>query len=339
MKAVVIERPQVVRVVDRDVPQAGPEDVVVRVGACGVCGTDVHIYHAGFRADYPVIPGHEFAGEVVEVGERVTHVQSGDRVVIDPNISCGVCPYCRRGLIHLCENLSALGVNIPGGFQEFCRAPAKQVYRLPAGLPLEEAAFVEPLACCVHGIDRAQIQAGDSVVILGAGAIGLLMLQLARLEGARQVIVSEPVPAKADLARRFGADMVVDPTAADLRQAVLDRTEIGADVVIECVGSARTAEQALGLSRRGGRVVLFGVSPKDAQVPVYPYAVFLNEQSIVGSYINPYTHARAIGLLAGGRVCVREIISHRFVLAEFPRAMELAESGGAVKIMVTRSEA
>jgi threonine dehydrogenase-like Zn-dependent dehydrogenase len=193
VKAAVVERPEVVRIEEREVPQPGAEEVLIRVRACGVCGTDVHILHAGFRADYPVIPGHEFAGEVVSVGDRVTHVRPGEPVVIDPNITCGVCPYCRRGLVHLCENLIALGVNLPGGFEEFCVAPAKQVYRLPDGLSWEEAAFVEPLACCVHGIDRAGISAGDSVVVIGAGPIGLLMVQLARLEGAREVIVSEPM--------------------------------------------------------------------------------------------------------------------------------------------------
>lgn len=334
MKAVVIEKPQVVRVVERDQPYAGLGEVLVRVRACGVCGTDVHIFHGGFRADYPVIPGHEFSGEVAEAGPDVTHVSAGDPIVIDPNITCGVCPYCRRGLIHLCENLEAVGVNMPGGFEEFCLVPAKQVYGLPAGVPWEEAAFVEPLACCVHGIDRAQIQPGDSVAVIGAGSIGLLMLQLAKAAGARLVAVSEPTARKAELARALGADVVVDPTAGDVRSAVLDLTGIGADVVIECVGSARTAAQAMTLSRRGGRVVLFGVAPKEAEIAVRPYDVFINELTVLGSYINPFTHARAIELIAAGRVRVQEIISHRVPLPEFPRAMELAESGGAVKIMV-----
>lgn len=334
MKAVVIERPGVWRVEECDVPQAGADDVVVRVAACGVCGTDVHIFHGGFRASYPVIPGHEFAGEVVQAGEHVSHVRVGDRVAVDPNIHCGVCPYCRRGLAHLCENLGAVGVTLPGGFQEFCRVPAKQVHRLPEGLPLEEAAFAEPLACCVHGIDQAGIDVADTVVILGAGTIGLLMVQLARLAGAREVIVSEPSAAKADLARRLGADQVVDPLADDVQAAVMERTGIGADVVIECVGSPRTVAQAIGLARRGGRVVLFGVSPRDAEVPVRPYDVFLNELTIVGSYVNPFTHARAIELLATGRVSVRDLVSHRVPLAEFGQAMALAERGGGVKILV-----
>jgi len=281
-----------------------------------------------------VIPGHEYAGTVAAVGEHVTHLRAGDAVVVDPNIHCGVCPYCRRGLIHLCENLTALGVNLPGGFQEFCRVPAKQVYKLPANLPLAEAALVEPLACCVHGIDRANIQVADRVVILGAGSIGLLLLQLARLAGAHDVLVSEPVPAKAALARRLGADCVVDPTSTDLGATVRERTEIGADVVIECVGNPRTVAQALDLARRGGRVVLFGVNPKEAEVAVRPYDVFLNELTIVGSYVNPYTHARAIELLASGRVQVRELISHRFPLAQFAQAMALAAGGGAVKVLV-----
>ncbi|MBI3945945.1 MAG: zinc-dependent alcohol dehydrogenase family protein [Armatimonadetes bacterium] len=336
MRAAVIERPLAARVEERDVPEIGPADVRVRVAACGVCGTDAHIFHGGFRAQYPVVPGHEFAGEVAAAGADVAHVRPGDRVAVDPNIHCGVCPYCRRGRIHLCENLTALGVNIPGGFQEFCRVPAQQAYRLPETLSFAEAAFAEPLACCVHGMDRARIQAGDTVVVLGAGTIGLLMLQLARLEGARRVVVSEPAEAKADLARRLGADVVVNPLRTDLHALVRDQTGIGADVVIECVGSPRTVAQALALPRRGGRVLLFGVNPKDAEVPIRPYDIFLNELAVIGSYINPYTHARAIALIADGRVRVRELVTHRFALADFPAALALAAGpGAAVKVLVT----
>lgn len=335
MKAAVIEQPGVVRLTELERPVITADEVLLRVGACGVCGTDVHIFHGGFRADYPVIPGHEFTGEVVEAGGGVTHVQVGDRVVVDPNINCGVCPYCRRGLIHLCENLIALGVNIPGGFQEFCRVPAKQVYRLPAQLTWEEGAFVEPLACCLHGIDRAEIRPADSVVILGAGAIGLLMLQLAREAGARQVIVSEPVAEKIALAQQLGANMVINPTGLDLEASVRELTGIGADVVIECVGRPQTVSQAFQLVRRGGRVVLFGVNPKEAEVAVRPYSLFINELTVLGSYINPFTHARAIDLLASGAVKVQSLISHRFPLGEFAQALETAGSGAAIKVIVT----
>ncbi len=334
MKAVVIDEPRSVRLADLPMPHAGADEVVIRVRACGVCGTDLKIFHGGFLADYPVIPGHGFSGEIVEAGAAVEHVRVGDHVTIDPNISCGVCPFCRRGEIHLCTHLTALGVNRPGGFQEFCLAPAKQVYQLPHDLPWEAGAFVEPLACCVHGIDRAQIRASDTVVILGAGSIGLLITQLVRLAGASRVIVSEPSEEKAELARALGADTVLNPRSTDLTQAVRDLTGIGADLVIECVGHPGTVAQALTLPRRGGRVLLFGVNPKEAEVPIRPYEVFLNELTIIGSYINPCTHARAIDLVASGRVKVDPLVSHRLPLDDFPRAMEIAEAGGAVKIMV-----
>ncbi|MDH7569986.1 MAG: zinc-dependent alcohol dehydrogenase family protein [Armatimonadota bacterium] len=334
MRCVVIERPGVVRVEERPAPTLEPHQVKVRVSACGVCGTDVHIFHGGFRADYPVVPGHEFAGVVEEAGACVTHVRPGDRVTVDPNISCGVCPYCRRGAVHLCRRLTAIGVNLPGGFQEICALPAKQVYQLPGHLPLDEAAFAEPLACCLHGIDRGGVAPGDQVVVLGAGPIGLLMTQLARLAGAAKVIVSELSPRKRELAQQLGADVVVDPLAEDLDARVTAVTEIGADVVFECVGTAQTAAAAVAAARRGGRVVLFGVSPKEAAMEVRPYEVFLNELTLVGSYINPHTHARAIALLAAGRVRVRDLISHRVPLEEFPRAVELAGQKETVKVLV-----
>jgi L-iditol 2-dehydrogenase len=334
MQAAVIAAPGRAVVETRDTPHAAPGEVVVQVAACGVCGTDVHLLHGGFRAHYPLLPGHEFSGTVVEAGAGVTHLAVGDRVVIDPNIACGQCPYCRRGLIHFCENLTALGVDLPGGFAEYSVLPAAQAYRVPESLSFEAAAFTEPLACCLHGLDRACIAAGDRVVLLGAGPIGLLMLQLVRLAGAATVMVSEPVATKRELAASLGADEVVDPNQDDLAARVRARTEIGADVVIECVGAAATVSQALTLPRRGGRVVLFGVSPKEAEVPVRPYDVFINELTLVGSYINPFTHARALELLAAGRVRVEPLISHRLPLSRFPQALDLAGGGSAMKVIV-----
>jgi L-iditol 2-dehydrogenase len=334
MRAAVIERPGCAGAREVEQPRPAAGEVLVQVAVCGVCGTDVHIMHGGFRAQYPVIPGHEFCGVVTALGPGVSGLEPGDRVVIDPNIVCGRCPYCRRGLVHLCTDLRAVGVTQPGGFASFVALPAGQAHRLPDAVDDESAAFTEPLACCLHGLDRAEIRAGDQVAILGAGPIGLLMLQLARLAGAAHITVSEPQAAKRGLAAQLGADQGLDPATDDLRAAVLDHNGIGADVVIECVGGAAPTAQALTLARRGGRVVLFGVSPHEAEVALRPYDVFLNELTILGSYINPFTHARAIELLAGGRVKTAPLVSHRLGLEEFAAALEIAGEGAAAKVLV-----
>ncbi len=335
MRAAVIEQPGVVCVTDLPEPHAGPGEVVVKVAACGVCGTDVHLFCGGFRGEYPLVPGHEFCGTVAEVGDEVHHVAPGDRVVVDPNIVCGVCAYCRRGLVHLCQNLGAVGVTRPGGFAEYCLVPASQLHRWPDHLHPFHAALVEPLACCLHGLDRAEVQAGETVVVLGAGPIGLMMAQLVRLAGAARVVVSEPSAAKRERASQLGAHATFDPLACDLPAEVMALTEIGADVVIECAGRPETVAQALTLVRRGGRVLLFGVNPKDASVAIRPYDVFLNELTIAGSYINPFTHSRAIELLAAGRLNAMALISHRLPLERFEEALQTAGSDGAVKVMVS----
>ncbi|MBI5830910.1 MAG: zinc-dependent alcohol dehydrogenase family protein [Armatimonadetes bacterium] len=334
MRAAVIEAPGQARVVELTEPPCGPGQARVAVAWCGVCGTDVHILHGGFRADYPLTPGHEFSGTVVEVGAGVTDLAVGDRVTIDPNIVCGACAYCRRGLVHLCERLTAVGVNQPGGFAERCVVPVAQAYRLPESVSFEQAACCEPLACCVHGVDRAAIAPGERVLVVGAGPIGLLMAQLARVAGAALVAVADPVAAKRDLALSLGADLAIDPAIDDVARVARAAMGIGPDVVFECVGRADTVLTALSSARRGGRVVLFGVCPKEAEVALRPYEVFLNELTVMGSYINPFTHQRALELLAGGRVRVEPLISHRFGLEQFGEALAVAGSGQALKVLV-----
>lgn len=287
MSVAVIQKPGEVAIEQRPMPTAGPGQVVLKVAACGVCGTDVHIFHGEFRGAYPMIPGHEYSGTVVEVGEGVFNVKPGDHVVIDPNIACGACRYCRHGLIHLCEHLTALGVDIPGGFAEYNLAPATQVYKIPDTLSLKHAAMVEPIACCLHGIDRAQIQSGDSVLILGAGPIGLIMTQLAKVAGAAQVMVSEPAAGKRLRAEQLGASATFDPSKCDLAEEVKKRTEIGADVVIECVGRPETSAQTVKTARRGGRIVLFGVNLKDTVVPFKPFDIYMDELSISAATSTP----------------------------------------------------
>lgn len=317
MKAVVFRGPRDVALVERPVPAAGAGRVLVRVRACGVCGTDRHIYAGEFPAAALVVLGHEYAGEVVAVGEGVTDLAPGDRVAVDPNVACGTCRPCRAGQIHLCENLTALGVNYDGGFAEFSAVPRAQAYPFPAGLDWAAAAMAEPVACCLHGIDLAGIRPGHTVLVIGGGAIGQIHAQLARLSGASRVVVSDPVEARRRLALALGADEVLDPTAQSI-EAMRGALGGGADVVIEAVGSAATAEQSLELAARGGTVIWFGVAAPGAESRVRPYDVYRREITLRGSFVNPHTHGRALALLAAGRLQVAPLISRRVALDEVP---------------------
>ncbi len=317
MKALVFRGKGKVGVEELPRPEVGPGQVLVRVKACGVCGTDRHIYHGEFPAVAPVVLGHEYAGEVVEVGAGVSDLAPGDRVAVDPNVVCGMCRPCRVGKVHLCENLTALGVNYDGGFAEYSLAPQEQLYRFPSSLNWDEAAMVEPVACCLHGIDLAEIQAGQTVLVIGGGAIGQIHAQLARLSGASQVVVSDPVPERRKLALELGADAVLDPTGRPVDE-MLGALDGGADVVIEAVGSQATTEQSVQLAAPGGMVVWFGVTAPAARSSVSPYDIYRREITVRGTFVNPFTHSRALALLASGRLQVGPLITRRATLEELP---------------------
>ena len=317
MRAAVYHGVGEIEIMERPMPVPGPGDVLVRVAACGVCGTDHHIYHGEFATRPPLIIGHEYAGVVEAVGEGVTDLAPGMQVAIDPNISCGICRPCRRGQVHMCRNLMALGVDMDGGFAEYSLTPRAQCYRLPEGVSLLVGAMVEPVACCVHGIDLSGICAGDTVAVIGGGAIGQILAQLARLQGAGLLVLSDPVASRREMALRLGADAVLDPTA-DEPLAAGGALEGGADVVIEAVGSARTTAQAIDWAAPGATVLWFGVTPPGDTVPVEPNRVFEKELTIRGARINPHTHERALALLASGRVTVEALITQQIFLEALP---------------------
>ena len=332
MKAVVFQEADRLIVEDRPVPEVGESDALVKVHACGICGTDVHIFHGEHIVKFPVVPGHEFSGEITAVGSKVTNVRVGDRVTVDPNIIDHTCFFCRRGEIHLCENLSAVGVNYDGGFAEYCSVPAVQAFKAPDSLSLDEAAMAEPLACCIHGIDRADIVPGSNVVVLGAGSIGLILIQLAKIAGARHILVSEPDERKRHLAAQFGADVQVAPQG--IAREVTELTRLGADVVIESASRLETAELAIKLARRGGTVLQFGVASPDKPAQISPYDIYYKELTVRGSFVNPFTHSRAIELLASKQVDVMPLITHRFRLDDAAKALETAQ-GEAIKVLLT----
>jgi threonine dehydrogenase-like Zn-dependent dehydrogenase len=335
MRVGIFEKQGVLRLATKDLRSLREDEVLVRVESCGICGTDLHIVDGTSRSSPPVVLGHEYAGEVEDVGRGVQNPEiRGRRVAVDPNISCGRCFYCRRGLVHLCRGLRALGVDLDGGMAEYSIVPEAQIHLLPKEMDPDAGALVEPISCVVHGIDRAHIQPGDTVVILGGGTVGLIMLQLARNAGAARTMMVEPVSRKRDLAIRFGANSVMDPGAGDVRKWIFDTTEVGADVVIECAGRPETMELSLQLARRGGTVEFFGVCPIGASIPVEPNAVYAKELTIVGSYVNPHTFTRAAALLQSEAVRAESLSLEHFPLDGLHEAFAALREGRTLKSMI-----
>ena len=312
-------------------PAPGRDELLVKNMACGVCGTDVHIYHGdpgSAEVTPPVILGHEFAGEVVEAGSESGY-QPGDHVSIDPNMYCGKCVYCRRGKKQLCEKLSAIGVTQNGGFAEYSLIPSSQAYLLNPGLDFESGAMAEPIACCLHGIDSAGIKPGDRVCIIGGGAIGLMMVQLAGISGASEVILCEPVAKRRDIGKRLGAIDCAAP--GELLEVLNGKT---ADIVIECAGNNAAIKQAFQIAGKGASIVLFSVPSPEAVFDLRLFDVYKKELKITGSFINPDTHSRAVALLNAGIIDIKPLVTHRFGLDEMAQAIQAQKSADSVKVIV-----
>ena len=324
MKAAVYFGRHDLRITDVDEVPADDKQVKINVKYCGVCGTDIHIYEGegGSSAVVPpLIIGHEFSGVVHEVGKNVKSVKVGDRVSVDPNDACGACYFCRNAQAHFCKNIVGLGTTNPGGFAEYITVREKQVFKIPDALSFEAASLIETVSCCLHGIDICNIRAGQTVLIIGAGPIGLLVLQLAVMSGAGKIIVSEIVPEKRELALKYGATIVIDPINEDI-EAVLSANSENIDCVIECAGTIKTIEQAIKYAGRGANVMMFGLVAPDATATIKPYEIFQKEIKLTSSFINPYTFDRAIEILTLGKIRVDEIITDIIPLEEINKVFE-----------------
>ena len=311
MKSAVFYGKHDMRVEESPMPKVGEEDVLIQVKACGICGTDVHIYEGDKGAAEvtpPTILGHEFSGVVAEVGSAVTNVKVGDRVCIDPNCYCGTCDFCRNGIAHYCTDMIGYGTTVNGGFAEYCSVNQRQVYKLGDHTTFEQGAMTEPVACCLHGMDMCNIHPGSSVVIIGGGMIGLLMFQLARLAGAARTALLEPVASKRDVAKKLGADICIDPIHEDVKAALAAAGMTWVNTVIECVGRTSTIEQAIDIVGNKGTVMMFGLTKPDDTISLKPFEVFQKEIELKASYINPYTQKRALELIDSGRLDVSSMV-------------------------------
>ncbi len=338
MKAAVFYGPNELKVERVPVPEVGPHDVLLKVDMCGICGTDVHILRGSFPApNLPLIPGHEFAGHVVATGEAVDHVKTGDYVTADINLACGHCYFCRRQQKLFCEQIRQIGVHTHGALAEYVKAPAAAVYHVPEELSPQQSAYIEPLACAVRGQERADIQPGSSVAIIGAGPMGLAHIQLAKLKGAAPIIATEMNRVRLDKAREMGADYVVDAGAEDAVESVRALTEgRGADYVIEAVGSIPTYKQAFEMVRRGGTLVAYGAAPSTASLDLRPFDIYSKELTIVGSYAGTYeAWPEAIALIQGGRFNPEDIVTEIAPLDDIVEAIETVEKNkDVIKIQI-----
>jgi 2-desacetyl-2-hydroxyethyl bacteriochlorophyllide A dehydrogenase len=331
-RSVLLERPGHSELVEGPLPRPGPGEVLVAVGAAGLCGSDVELYDGrrpeGYRR-YPVVPGHEWAGTVAEVGESVSQVRAGDRVVAEGIRWCGACARCREGATNLClAPYAETGFTHPGAFSDHVVVPARLVHALPSGADLEEAALLEPAACVAAGVLVSPPQAGARVAIIGAGTLGLLAVCLLRLHSPAELTVVDPRQDRRELALALGATAAVAPPPP---------AGLEADLVVETAGVGETLPLALGAARRGGAVVALGIAGVGS-VPIDPDVFAVRSLEVRGVFSAP-TRAwqHVVGLFAAGLLPLRELISHRLGLDGYEDALELVGRPGTGKVLLIPS--
>ena len=343
MKAALLQDIGRLEVAEVRKPRAPEGGILIKVGACAICGTDVKVYRHGHRLIKPPrITGHEIAGVVVEVGKGVEGVQKGDRVAIAPVVSCGNCRPCRQGYITMCDNLKAIGYHFDGGFAEYMVVPPEAVRagcvnKVPDGLSVEEAALAEPLACCINAQELARVGLGQTVLVIGAGPIGILNIQLAKALGAVKTILADISPARLQMSSFVEAEAMVDLAKEKLPERIKDETGgAGADVVIVACAARPALEGALALAAKRGRVCFFGGLPKDDPMIAFnANDLHYKELTVVGNHgSTPLQNRLALDLLGSGRVNASALITHKIGIEEILKGLEITEKAEGLKVIV-----
>ena len=338
MRAVVIDAPGRIRVDNVPDPTPRPNEVLVRVGACGICGTDLHIIDGDSPlARYPVIPGHEFAGEVVALGYDIAqsngngeaNITVGSRVAIDPNLYCGHCDFCRTGHENLCLNYAALGVTTNGAIAQCVAVPMSSAYLLPDTMSVREGALIEPVSCAVHGMHSLNPRSGDTFLIVGAGTMGLLLLQLALRGGASRVAMVDVNMQRLASAEELGATR----TYKDIERALADEP-LGFNCVIDATGVPAVIENAFMAVKRGGKFMVFGVASNEARISLSPFRIYNDEITIVGSMAILFSFQAALDLISSGVINTRAMLTEALPLQDFSRALEMVRKGQGVKTQI-----
>ena len=345
MKALLLSEYRRLEIADLPTPAAGAGEVLIRVGACGICGSDVHGYDGSSgRRIPPIVMGHEAAGRIAAVGTGVTGLAEGDRVTFDSTIYCGACGYCRRGEVNLCDNRQVLGVSCgdysrAGAFAEFVAVPARVVYKLPESISFAEAAMLEAVAVAIHGVSLAKVSAETTALVVGAGTIGVLTLQALRAAGCKQVFVSDVDATRLKMAKELGAADVL-LADKDVTGQILQRTGgIGVDVAIEAVGRNETVNAAIASVRKGGTVVLVGNISPEVTLPLQK--VVTRQIRLQGSCASAGEYPEAIKLMASGAIRVKPLITAIAPLAEGPQWFErlYAREPNLLKVVLTPGSA
>jgi len=338
MKATVFLKPGQIVLRDKPLPTPSAGHALVRVTGCGVCGTDVHIYHGALTQGIvpPVTLGHEIVGHVEAVGKGGDHVTIGDREAVDPLLACGHCEGCRAGRPNLCDGPTTVGYAVDGGFAQYACIPATHLYRLTPSLPAKGGILVETLACVLHGYDRLAFQAGCSAMILGAGTVGLLWNQLLGRSPRTLLVQSEPVRFRRQLAGQLGADVGVDPTNEDLTTRVRELAPEGIDFIVDASGNPTALQQAIPLVKRHGTFMIFGVCPSDATVSINPHDLYQSEIKIIASKMPPLTLGRAARMIEAGLIDYERIVTTVLKLDELPHAIAMFDEARDrhVKMMI-----
>jgi len=340
MRAIVktVWEPEAIEIKEVDKPSISADEVLIKVHASGICGTDLEIYKATspIPIQLPRILGHEFSGVVAEVGEKVTNVKVGDRVVSESGVVCRHCIFCRMGRHNLCPERRPIGIARDGAFAEYVKAPSINIHKVPDNVSLDEAALTEPLSVAVHAvIERSQVMAGDAVAVVGAGTIGLLVLGCASLAGARMVLISGRHKNRLEVAKRLNADVVVNEKEENPVERVMELTDgLGVDVAYEATGNPRAVEQAIAMTRKGGKVVLIGVHSRPLE-SFNLHSVISNEKTILGCWTHTSsTWDRALHLLSSKKINVAPLITHQLPLEQIRLGFDLLKKRKAIKVLM-----
>ena len=339
MKALVYSQPERFEIKEVDYPVCRQDQVIIKVMACGICKTDVHIHHGSFISKFPLTPGHEFSGFIEEVGANVTAFKKGDRVTADNAVACGECYYCRKNQPLFCENFYSLGVNGPGGFAEYVVVNQEKVFPISDSLSFEEAAFAEPTACAVHGMDVIDVRCGDDILIFGSGPTGIILTQLLKYGGAGNVVVAAPTKFKLDIVNKLGISETVLMDRNDYtvhHKIIIDKYPKGFDIVVDATGVGAVLEQGIKYAKFGAKIIVYGVCSEDVRIKVSPYEMFAKELKIFGSFAQMHCFDRALKYLENGIVKVDSLITHKFSLDEYSKALDTVIKGKeSIKVVIS----
>ncbi|MGB7337453.1 MAG: zinc-dependent alcohol dehydrogenase family protein [Phototrophicaceae bacterium] len=333
MKAIVFPSEKQIKVEQVDDPICGDDDVVIQVTSCGICGTDLHIYRGEYFSEFPLIPGHEFHGKVAEIGKNVSQYKVGDRVTVDPNLYCGKCSRCRNEQSNQCLNLQAVGVTRNGGFAEYVTVPERACYPIPDSLSNEQSAFIEPLACVVYALRRMRVNPADRVLIVGAGPMGLLLVQALRHSGGSLIAVIEKQTARLQLAKDMGANVAIQ-AGPDQDGELKEIAPEGFDIVIDATGVPAVIQKAFDYLKPRGQFLQFGVTPMGAKIEIEPYKIFRNDWTIIGTFALCYTFQPSIDWLANGVIDVSSLVSHTVPMSEFEKVFNMFGNGDTLKVHI-----